>query len=513
MEVETAFDSYIEQVRDDWKNVGVAVAVVRGRETIYARGFGVRESGKTDAIDPDTLFQVGSTTKAFTTAALAILVEEGKIRWDEPIIESLPGFQLQDPWLTRNLTIRDTVTHRSGIAVSLYPYLAVMDSSQAIRQLRYVGSNGAFRNTFVYDNLMYAVAGQVIEAASGIAWSEFVRHRLLQPLQMSRSGASPYEFWDARQVAPTFFGSAAGGVSSTEQARDVNMAMPHALDEQGSLVVLPWRSYDNASAAGALVSSAAGMANWLTLHLNEGCFEGRKLLKKETVLELHATQNLHSGIDERLFDETPQGYAMGWWRAQYRGQTHLEHGGGMIGFPAYAALLPDMQLGVVVLSNSPKAVYGDFTLGYLFHKAIASWIFDRFLGLPPRDWSRELLSRSRRAQQGTQENEEKLTRSRLSGKPPSLPLERYAGEYEDMSGHSGLVTLCLENERLTLSFSGEGAYGASLEHWHQDLFRLRSRPGVAGVLGMQFVAFILDVAGSVAAFTAFGATFRRHARI
>ncbi len=505
---EATLESYLERTRADWNNVGVAVAVVQGSGIVCARGFGAKELGQTACIDADTLFQIGSTTKAFTTAALGILVDERKVRWDDPVTDYLPEFQLQDPWLTRNLTIRDVVAHRSGISVTLYPFLSVMDSDQAIRQLRYVSPEARFRDSFLYNNLLYAVAGKVIEAASGMTWNRFIETRLLLPLRMNRSGTSPYDFWSARHVAPAIFGAAPAGCPRFNEARDGNVAMPHGWDENRSVVALPWQSYDNAAAAGSIVSSAADMAQWLVLHLNEGRFDDRQLLTRETARELHATQNLHAGANKFLFDEARESYAMGWWRTEYRGHAHLAHSGGIIGFPAYVALLPDRKMGVVVLSNGPKVANDEYTLEYLFHKAIALWVFDRLLGAPSRAWNQELLARFQSAQCDAQTREVELGRSRLADAPPSLALAQYAGVFEDRSTHSRLAVRVM-NGTLMMSFTGEGAYAASLEPWHRDLFRLRSRAGVADALGVQFAAFAIDPAGQVTSMSALGATFSR----
>jgi CubicO group peptidase (beta-lactamase class C family) len=507
-------DQCIEKMRADWKYVGVAVAVVQGDEVIHAQGFGARQVGKPDRIDPDTLFQVGSTTKAFAAAALGVLVDEGKVHWDDPVVDHLAGFQLQDPWLTRNITIRDLLAHRSGVPVSFYPFLEITDSDEAIRQLRYIAPETPFRDSFLYNNVLYAAAGKVVEAISGMAWGDFVKQRLFAPLQMNRSGASPYEFWDEQYVAPVIFGSAPDHHASADKARDRNAAMPHAFDETGSVTPIPWQSYDVAVAAGSMVSSAADMANWLILHLNEGRFKTEQILSKETVRELHATQNRHAGDKDFLFplDATTEGYALGWWRARYHGHLHLSHSGGIIGFPAYAAFLPERKTGVIVLSNGPKVARSPYLLEYLFHKAIAFSIFDRLLGATPRDWSRELLTRMQATQREAQITEDKLSGSRLHGTHPALSLEHYTGIYGEEIKRPGQIEIRLESGGLALSFSGGNAYSAGLRHWHRDSFRLHPKPGVPDVLGPVFVTFNITPAGdaaSMSVFGGFGGTFRR----
>ncbi len=483
--------------------------MVKGYEVVYARGFGRREFGKDAKVDADTLFQVGSTSKAFTTAALGILVDEGKIRWDDAVVDHLRGFRLEDPWLTRNLTIRDAVTHSSGINDSWYYLTGTMDSDKAVDQLRYISAEAPFRASFRYSNLMYAVAGKVIEAASGTTWSGFIKRRLLQPLRMTRSGTSAYEFWDKRFVAPGWLGTAPAGHSSIDDARSGNLAMPHAWSERGTVAVLPWQNFDYAAAAGSVVSSASDMANWLICHLNSGRFADRQLLSGETMRELHAAQNIRESNRFPL-GEAGTGYAMGWQRSEYRGHALLAHGGGIIGFPAYVAMMPDRKVGVVVLSNGPAPRAGDHMAS---HKAIVLEVFDRFLGVEtPGNWDKKLIDQYKAAQEKARKEEEDLKRSRIPGSRLSLPLENYAGAYEDPAGNSGRVEVRVREGRLELGFDGEGAFSGYLEHWHQDLFKLHSNPGVQDALrarGYDFVAFLLDSRGRVSSMSAFNATFRR----
>lgn len=498
-----SFEHYIEQARLELGNVGVAVAVVQGDRVIFAQGFGVKEYGKSGKVGPDTLFQIGSTTKAFTGATVGILVDEGKLRWDDAVVSHLPSFQLQDPWLTRQLTLRDTLSHRSGIAESPYYVFAVMDAQAAMEQLRYIRPQYAFRDSYNYSNLMYGVAGQVVSAVSGMSWNEFVRRRLLQPLRMTRSGASPYEFWAPQYVAPTFQGSAVAARFSAADARDADVAMPHIVDEKKQPRMIAWQSYDNAAAAGSIVSSARDMANWVIMNLNEGRFEGRQVLKPETVEEMHATQNLRDDGGRYPFQGLTEGYAMGWQRARFHDLTILSHGGGIIGFPAYVALMPQRKIGVVVLANSEQAVAGDTQA---FRKAIALRALDRLLQVSPRDWSQEFLARARQTASQSGKEEEALQKGRLRDAPPSLPLEQYAGDYEDRELHSGRVTVRVEEDRLTLRFAGEGAFAASLEPWHHELFRLHKigAPGWG-----QFVNFVIGPKGQVTSMSLFDGTFDR----
>lgn len=496
-------DSYIERTSEHWKGVGVAVAVVQGEQIIYARGFGVRELGDDAKVDADTLFQVGSTTKGFTTTALGMLVDEGKLAWDDAAIDHFPGFQLYDPWVTRHLTVRDMVSHRSGIAGVRYNLMAVMNEDQALAQLRFSEPVGAFRDSYHYSNLMFGSAGRIVQHVSGRSWHEFVKQRIFVPLGMNRSGTSPYDFWDARYVAPAFIGDAAAGKVSARDARDRNVAMPHIADRNGSVVTLPWRSYDNAAAAGSIVSSANDMAKWLMLHLSEGRVAGRQLLKQQTVDELHTVQNLHVRNDFPI----PTQAALGWFRGEYRGTAYLQHGGGVIGFPAFVAMLPERRLGVVVLAN---VLYMKEQPSFAMHNAIALHVFDRLLGVTETDWNERLSKYVRevwRPRQAAQEIERPVPIV-----APSLALEEYAGNYVDRQRPTGALRLDVANGQLRLSFNGEGAFVGYLEPWYQNVFRLRSRSGLGDwldVSGNGFVTFTVDAAGKVISLTAMEGELQR----
>lgn len=505
MQTDTAdLDLLIEKLRIDWGGVGLAVAVVQEAEVSYLQGFGVREVGSPARIDQETLFQVGSTTKAFTAAAIGILKDEQRIQWDDFVCDYLPQFRLKDPWLTRNLTIRDAITHRSGISDSLYPFLSPMSLDATVRHLRHIDADADFRDSYRYSNTMYAVAGKVIEAVSGSTWQEFICRRLFKPLLMDRSRTSPYQFWNSRAVAASIAGSASVP-PDLANCSDSNVSLPHGWSEAGFIVPLPWQSYDSAPAAGALISSAKDMANWVSLNMNQGCFGGRRLLSAATLTELHSTQNSRVAPCQFPFQGDHETYAMGWRRATYCGYTHLSHGGGILGFPAYVALMPDPKLGVVVLANGPKRVKDEYTL----NKAIAFSIFDRLLRVPVRDWRNEFLSRARTLKDTLREEEHRLNLSRPLEPLPALLLEQYVGDYADELGSSGRVKVRIKNHQLLLEFSGDGAFSATLLHWNSDRFRLLASSCVNDLLGAQFAEFTLGGGGTVNGMRAFGAEFRR----
>jgi CubicO group peptidase (beta-lactamase class C family) len=489
-------DRCVERAREEWESVGAAVSVTVRGEVVYARGFGAREHGRPEPVDEHSVFQIGSTSKAFACAALGVLVDDGALGWDDRVVDHLPWFRLADPWLTESLTVRDTLTHRSGIALSGYPFFRLSDLDDTVRQLRVVGGALPFRDCFSYDNSMYAVAGRVTEAAAGVSWHAFVKQRLFAPLQMEHSGTSPYDFWDAQFVTPTFFGETPdGSVPSLDQARDGNVAMPHGWDAQGEVAVIPWQSYDNAAAAGAVVSNAADLGNWMAMHLDGGRFGGRQVVSEETLRELHAVQNVRDAEPGYgyLPGDRPGGYALGWRLGTFRGQRLLSHGGGILGFPSHVTLLPEHGLGVTVLSNGSRVRGGDWPRGDVelmnFHKAITLSIFDALLEAEPGDWTARYVARAREAQAELRAAQDALDAARLDD-APARPLGDYAGTYEDTAGASGPVEVTVEGDGLRIRFPGAGAFSAPLEHWHRDVFRVRANPVVADVVEtVDFFAF------------------------
>jgi CubicO group peptidase (beta-lactamase class C family) len=496
-------DQYIEEVRRDWRNVGVAVAVVQGDAPIYSRGVGLRQYGRAGQIDSDTLFQIGSLTKAFSAVAIGLLVDEGKVRWDDRVIDWIPTFRLRDASLTERVTVRDVLAHRTGISHNNYPFLGIISPEEAIEQLSSLEPEGQFRNSFVYSNLMYALVGLVVESVSGQSWHKFVAARILQPLQMRRSTTSPLRLWDPQHVAPTYLGVAPAGQASIEDAWDPNVAMPHWNNDDGSVTVLPWQNYDNAAPAGSVISSAADMTNWMIANLNGGEFQKSQFLTPETLRELHSSQNGHTGPVPFPFEGSSLSYAMGWWKTQYRGECCIVHSGGILGFPSYLAMLPERKIAVVVLANSA------YLQDMLFHKSIVFWTFDNLLGAAPHSWSLDLLDRARHALELERAEETTLLASRVPETTPSLPLEKYEGEYRDIVSAAGRIKVSLENGYLILAFAGAGAYRASLEHWHHDVFRLHSSPASDHVLGPSFVSFSVTSTGEVPSLEVWNACFRR----
>jgi len=481
-------DAYVERVLADWDLPGVAVAVVRNDQLILARGYGVKELGRKQPIDENTLFEIGSTTKAFTAAALGILVDEGKISWDDPVVDHVPWFKLGDPWLTRNVSIRDLMCHRSGVLDDWYMATTIIDGEEALRRMRLLDHTLPFRQQYQYSNLMYGLAGQVVAEVSGMSWGDFVKRRIFAPLGMTSSAASAYDVWDARFVAPAFLGTAPAGRVGIDDAPGANVAMPHGHARNGRRKVLAWQSYDSAAGAGSIVSNVTDMSKWLRMHLNGGTLGETRVLQESTVTELHSAQ-IPLPMSYFHFSDGKASYAMGWDTTTFQGHRYVSHGGGIFGFPAYVAMVPDDGVGVVVLAN------GSGLNPYSPHQQITAWILERLISLEGRDWRSECLAAADVYRQRHRAAEEKLQTSRHLGTTPSLPLEAYAGEYANEL--AGTFRIDVEDGDLVLRYPGDGAFSGTLEHWHHDVFRLYFDGGDGGAYTSSFVIFSIDQYGVV----------------
>ena len=481
-------DLYIQKAMGERQIPGMSVCVVRGAETLHARGYGVRDTTTPGHVDENTLFQIGSTSKAFTTAALGILVDEKTVGWDDPVRQHLPDFELCDPWVTRNVTVRDAVCHRSGFMDWEWPGLAIVDANETVRRMKLVKASGRFRDSYNYSNNMIEVAGKVIEAVSGVSWKTFVDQRLLKPLGMPRSASSPDEIWDQRYVAPTFFGTVAEPVNST-LARVPNVAMPHTRQD-GPTVPHAWQSYAAMEAAGAIVSSVADLSRWLKFHLNGGVIDGHRILQAETLAEIHSAQNLRAPSPS-LFDAHEGSYAMGWSRDRYRGELLIHHAGGILDFPAFIAMMPSRNIGLAILANGQDPA---FRHHFDIHYSLALWIFDSLIGAPKTDWCGQFFARQLQDEANQTKIEDALVASRPRNPQLPAPLQDFAGTYADPVGLYGTLSIAIESGELVLRFPGEGAYSAKLEPWRGTTFRIRSN-GVRYIKG--FVDFARDPAGKV----------------
>jgi CubicO group peptidase (beta-lactamase class C family) len=465
-----AFDKYVEQAAHDWHVPALAIAVVKDDSLVFAKGYGVIEIGKTTRADEHTRFAIGSTTKAMTSASLGMLVDEGKLRWDDRVIDYLPDFRLYDPYATRELTVRDLLTHRSGLASTdlLWAGPWTYTMPEMIRRLRYVKPASSFRSEWEYQNVVYAIGGTLIERVSGMSWETFVRTRIFAPLGMN----------ETEPLVSAIKGKA-------------NVAVPHLL-RNDTVRVVPVRSTDAIAPAGSAWSSVSDMSKWMRFILDSGRVGSQRLLKPETFRELIAPQ-IRAPIDEypalRLAKPDFFSYGLGWFVQDYRGQAVWMHTGSIDGMCAIIGLIPEKRVGVYVLENLDHAE--------LRHGLMYS-VFDLYSGGPSRDWSRELhelfaaLARARPPAAAVAHVESR----------PSLPLDKYVGTFVDSTYGSLQVTLA--NGALQAQVADEPPQ--RLEPVEYETFRSPASPAARQALTLTFVP---DGAGNVSAVRLFGVPFAR----
>jgi len=424
---------------------GVAVGIVKDGQVVYAKGYGVRELGQKAPVDADTLFQIGSNTKAFTAAALALLVDEGKIRWDDKVIDHLPEFRLYDPYVTREFTIRDLLTHRSGLrtgAGDLMFYPATdFTRAEIIHGLRYLKPVGAFRSQFNYDNVLYMVAGQIIPAVTGESWEDFVRARIFEPLGM-RSCAARYDLIENRG----------------------NMVAPHAVVE-GKLVRIPVENIVVIGPAGTISCNVSGMSKWLMTLLAQGQTPaGQKLVSAERVAELTSMITVQP-IDPALaaLSRTHfKGYGLGWNVQDAFGRKRVSHTGGVPGTLTWVSMIPELNLGVLVFTNQDDG---------MAMEAIGNQILDAWLGAPRRDWIDIATAyKQGKVAEARAAVAEAIKVSATAGAAP-LPIETYVGRYVD--AWRGEATVRLVRGGLELKFSRTDKLEGKLEPWSGNIFIVR----------------------------------------
>lgn len=475
-EILKKIDRILHKAMNDWESPGLAVAIVKDDSIIFAKGYGVCELGNSKKVNEYTLFAVGSQTKAFTAAALAMLVDEGKLNWDDPVIKYLPEFQLSDPWVTSELTIRDCLTHRLGFETLILPWILTNhDRNELLRRYRYAKPTRRFRYSYNYNNIMFLLAGQIIPAVTGMSWDVFVKERIFKPLQMKTSNTSVTEF-----------------------TSETNCASPHEIID-GKVQPIPWRNADHVGPAGSINSNVMEMAQWLRMQLGKGMFDGKRLISSKPMKEMLSPQQIITSFGQ--WSANPQicfhvislpesrftTYGLGWFVQEYRGHVLVHHPGDTDGMRCQTGMIPELNLGVVIFSNLHPST---LTEALLFS------VFDAFIGGEARDWSGEVLASVKAYQARMAEVQKKRAVVRVEGTSPSLSLEEYAGLYENSL--YGRARVAYENEKLMLHL---GQIESLLEHLQSHTFRISTH---IIYIGRMPVTFVLNSDGIVNALRLLG---------
>jgi CubicO group peptidase (beta-lactamase class C family) len=457
----TGFDAYVAKAMSDWKVPGLAIAIVKDDSVIFAKGYGTRTMGTQQPVDEHTIFAIGSASKAFTATLIAMYVDEGKMRWDAPATEYLPSLEMYDPYVARELTVRDLLTHRSGLARGdLMWYATDYNRDEILRRVRFLRPTWSMRSRYGYQNIMYLAAGQAVAKMAGKSWDDAVRERIFTPLGMTASNTS------TRPLASI-----------------QNVATPHG-DIDDTLRVLPWHNIDNIAPAGSINSSVHDMSKWVRFQLAQGKVAGKSLVSTSALGETHSPQMaVPLSADSKQINPFTHlsSYGMGWMLQDYRGREIRQHGGNIDGMSALVGFVPEEKLGFVVLTNANGSPMPSIAM----YRAL-----DAFLGAQPRDWSAEYLKVRTRQLAMAKETEAKRLAQRASGTKPSLTLDKYAGIYADSL--YGDARIRHENGKLYASYGN--MFDGELEHWHYDTFRATWK---AVNMGKSFVTFALDADGKV----------------
>ena len=429
-----SLDSYIEAEMQKWHVTGMAVAVVHAGEVIHQKGYGIRDLENPQPVNAETLFAVGSCTKAFTTMALALLVDEGKLDWDKPIQHYLPQFRLQDTVATTQMTARDLVCHRSGLPRHDFMwYGSSFSRSELFERLQYLEPSYPFRYTFQYQNLMYMVAGCLVEAITGQTWEAFTQERILDKLGMTCSNFS---------------------VTVSENVE--NAARPHEIRE-GVSKRLPFRNIDAIAPAGSINSNLPEMVTWLKLHMNGGKHGDEQFVSEANLKQMHQP---HVTIPPQPPVDFPEmqhsSYGLGWAQQTYRGYSRIRHTGGIDGFITDVSFMPQQDIGVIVFNNSED----------MLSTTVALHIYDCLLGLEPIDWRERYESAVETVRGMVKTSIKEFAAKRQPDTQPSHALTAYVGDYEHPA--YGCLTITKVDDQLQANYNTRQY---RLSHFHYDVFQ------------------------------------------
>lgn len=425
------FDSYVHKVMHDWHVPGLALAVIKGDDIAYMKCYGVLEEGRDELVNENTLFAIGSCSKAFTAAALGILVDEKKLQWDDKAHTFLKDLQLPDEYMTRELTIRDMLSHRSGLeeAGMLWAYTG-MSRKELMSKIRYLKPKIDFRTEWLYNNLIFLSAGEIIPVVAGISWDDFIIQRIFKPLHMTRSNTSARVSVDLD-----------------------NVASPHCVIDNKAHPI-PYHIIDAIAPAGAINSTISDMSHWVKLHVNRGIYNDARIISEDTINEMSCPQS--------IVDKTHPFhlYGLGLALYDYHGEKVIFHEGNIDGMSATFAILPEKKIGLIVLANINKGFIG---------KILLNTIFDKYLGIKPSiDWNAKLLADAQQKKAAELADEEKRNAERIHDTTPSLDLGSYVGTYRSLLYGDAIVSKT-ESGLLNIKFL---AYRGVLEHWQKNTFVL-----------------------------------------
>jgi CubicO group peptidase (beta-lactamase class C family) len=462
-------DADVNRVLKTFDVPGIAIAIVKDGKVLAAKGYGVRKLGDPAPVTGRTLFEVASNSKAFTAAALAMLVDEGKLKWDDPVTKHLPGFQMYDSYVTGAMTVRDLLTHRSGLGLGAGDLMwwptSTFSSDDIIDRLRYIKPATSFRNSYAYDNLLYIVAGKIIAEKTGKPWGDAVRERILAPLGMDGTTTS---------VA--------------DMLKTADYSAPHSRINDKISVVKPM-PVANAVGAVGIDTSAEDIARWMNMLLNDGKTpDGKQLLSEKQLREMWTAQTpMPVGEPKGALAVTRpifNAYGLGFNLRDYKGRKIATHGGALQGFYSRVLMVPEEKLGIAIFTNAENS--GSMN-------ALQWRLLDQFLNVPASDWIGIVSADEQARHKEELAKVSKASAVRAARSKPSLELSAYEGEYQDP--WYGKVTIQREAGKQVMRFSRTPDLVGDLEHFQHDSFIVRWRE--RNFNADAYVSFALNPDGSI----------------
>lgn len=428
----SGLDQFVNDCLAQWTSSGVAIAVVKDGDVVLSQGCGYRDVENKLPVTSETLFAIGSSTKAFTAMSIALLVDEGKLDWDKPVRDFVPTFRLFDGTASEHATPRDLLSHRTGMPRhDLMWYGSPLTRQEIFGRLRYLEPNKDFRQIWQYQNLMYLSAGVIVRELTGLVWEDFVRARILEPLDMSHT---------------TF--------TSVQAQSSPDCAVPHS-EKDGVLKRIPYRDLPEVAPAGSIYSNLNDMVCWLNFLLNGGKVGDTRLVSEGNLQQM-LTPQMVIPDPVKYTELLHMSYGMGWFIQPYRGRYYVHHGGNIDGFSTLVSLLPRERIGIVAFSNMNGSNL----------PAIATYnVMDRLLGLDPIDWNGRFWQDHVELRQAVKRGQDKAQETQRANAPATHALSEFAGEYT----HPGYGTCTIQQtgDALTFVFNG---LELPMKHLNYDTF-------------------------------------------
>jgi len=456
-------EKYIENATKSFEVPGIAVGIYKNGEIVMNKGFGYSNTESKQLVDTETIFGIASCSKAFTAACIAILVDEGKLKWSDKVIDYLPEFQLYDPYITKEFRIDDLLCHRSGLKTfdgDLLWYGSDYDRKEIIRRIRYRKNEYSFRESFGYQNVMFIVAGEVIEKVSGKIWEEFVTERILQPLEMQSTSTT-----------------------NTGFTEEMNIAYPHIEESP-----LDFINYENCGPAASINTSSTDLLKWVQLLLDKGIYNNDTIFSIQQYYKLTQPHTLlNAGHGEKINEAHFLTYGLGWFMYDYHGRKVIQHGGGLPGFHSKVVFVPEDNFGYVIIANQLSGLV----------EAVHKKILETHLTDSDTDWIAQYLKYTKEREERKKININEKNDQRIQGTEPSLDLDQYVGIYKDEM--YGMAEVSITNNKLHLKLlPAQKLFTADLNHWHYDTFSFKFKDGF---LPEGYITFNIDENGKPEYFT------------